>query len=152
MKTKILIAVMAIVSLVGCRSGESSDSRDDSFIDRSAQTRIPDGHNSRNSLDWDGVYEGSSYCDDCDKIKTLLRLNSDETFILSQAYVKDGKEEIHFKEDGSFTWDPNGSHIIVETGNITIRFQVGENEIRLLDMKGNVVDARLENFYILKKQ
>lgn len=152
MKIKILIAAIALISLVGCRSGESSDIREDTIIDKSTPTAISDGHNSRNSLDWDGIYEGSSYCTDCDKIKTILRLNSDETFVLSQAYVRDGKDEMHYKENGTFTWDENGSNIIVSAGKITIRFQVRENEVRLLDMKGNVVDAKLENFYTLKKQ
>lgn len=152
MKIKFLITTMVIASLFGCRSGESSDIREEVIIDKSARTAISDGHNSRNSLDWEGVYEGSSYCTDCDKVKTLLRLNADETFVLSQAYVRDGKEEMHYKDNGTFTWDENGSHIIVDSGDITIRFQVRENEIRLLDMKGNVVDAKLENFYTLKKQ
>lgn len=152
MKTNILLIALAFGSMVACKSGESSDVRDDIISHKEVSSTRAEGHNSKNSLDWAGVYEGDSFCDDCDNIKTVLRLNQDESFVLSQAFVRNGKEEIHYKEDGKFSWDNNGSDIIVESGKITIRFQVRENEVRMLDMKGNVVDAKLANFYTLQKK
>ena len=99
MKTNIILIALAVSSLVTCKSGESSDVRDDIITHKQTST-VPDGNNSKNSLDWAGVYEGDSFCDDCDNINTVLRLNQDESFVLSQAFVRNGKEDIHYKEDG----------------------------------------------------
>lgn len=150
MKHVIIIMSLFVLVFAGCKSGEGSESYEFTPIDRSSQTI--DGHNSRNSLDWDGVYEGITPCADCEGIKTTLRLNQDETFVMSQTYLGKNNDEVTYKESGDFRWDDNGSEIIVESGDLRIRFQVGENQVTMLDMAGNVVTGELANFYVLKKQ
>lgn len=149
MRTLLFILSLCAVVVTGCKSGEGGESYDFTPIDRSAQTATAD--NSRTSLDWIGVYEGITPCADCEGIKTTLRLNDDETFVLSQTYLGKNNDEVSFKENGKFTWEENGSEIIVETDSVTIRFQVGENEVTMLDMEGNVISGELANFYVLKK-
>src|SRR5690554_4133252 len=117
MRTFTFIMMLSVIIVAGCKSGEGGEAYDIAPIDREAN--LPTADNSRTSLDWTGVYEGTTPCADCDGIKTTLRLNDDE--------------------------------IIVEAKDITIRFQVGENEVTMLDMAGNVVTGELANFYVLKK-
>jgi len=150
MKHVIIIISLFVLVFAGCKSGEGGEPYELTPIDRSSQ--INDGHNSRNSLDWDGVYEGITPCADCEGIKTTLRLNQDETFVMSQTYLGKDSDEVSYKESGSFKWDNNGSEIIVESGDLRIRFQVGENQVTMLDMAGNVVTGELANFYVLEKQ
>jgi uncharacterized lipoprotein NlpE involved in copper resistance len=49
--------------------------------------KTPDMHNSRNSLDWAGSYEGVLPCADCPGIKTRLVLSPDGQFELSTQYM-----------------------------------------------------------------
>lgn len=148
MKAFTWIIALAAVVFVGCKSGEGNESYDFTPIDKTSS--IPTGDNSRTSLDWAGVYEGTTPCADCEGIKTTLRLNNDETFVLSQTYLGKG-DKASFKDEGTFAWDDNGSDVIVAADGITIRFKVGENEVTMLDMEGNVVSGALANFYVLKK-
>lgn len=150
MRTFTFIMMLSVIIVAGCKSGEGGDAYDIAPIDR--ESTLPTGDNSRTSLDWMGVYEGTTPCADCDGIKTTLRLNDDETYVLSQTYLGKNNDEVSFKEEGNFTWDDNGSEIIVEAKDITIRFQVGENEVTMLDMAGNVISGELANFYVLKKK
>lgn len=145
----ILIAFLAIVT-ISCKSGEGGDIYIQEPIKRTAEMK--DGHNARNSLDWAGVYEGINPCADCDGIKTTLRLNKDETFVLSQTYLGKGDGDVKFKEDGEFVWDENGRDIVLKTDSHTIKFKIGENEVTMVDMEGNIVSGALANFYVLKKK
>lgn len=146
----LILAVMAIVSS-GCKSGEKNDGY---ILDNPTETNpgVSDGHNSRTSLDWEGIYEGTTPCADCDGIETRLTLNSDNTFELTQKYLGKKEEKTRYTSSGDFTWNETGSNIILKAQNITIRFQVGENEVTMLDMAGNVVSGELANFYVLKKK
>lgn len=145
----LLMAFVAIVTF-GCKSGEKGEIYTlEESIDKNS--RVPDHHNSRTSLDWAGVYEGTTPCADCEGIKTKLTLADDETFELSQAYLGKPGKDIRFKENGKFTWDEAGSSITLTTPSHVIKFKVGENEVTMLDMSGNVVSGELANFYVLKK-
>lgn len=149
MKILTLLMALSVIVVTGCKSGEGSDAYDIDSVNSSSN--LPVGDNSRVSLDWAGVYEATTPCSDCDGIKTTLRLNEDETFVLSQIYLGKNNDEVSYKEEGDFEWDDKGSEVIVQAKDITIRFQVGENEVTMLDMKGNVVSGALESFYVLKK-
>lgn len=151
MRTVIILSILSLTLFSSCRSGEGRDFNEEVPIVRDA--RVPDAaHNSRNALDWAGTYEGVAYCDTCEDMKTVLRLSQDNTFELKQEAHVNGNDEIRYQSQGNFTWENNDSEIVLESGDIVIRFQVRENEVRMLDMKGNVIDAQLANFYTLSKQ
>lgn len=115
-------------------------------------TPKPDSSTSKTSLDWAGVYEGTTPGADSDGIKTVVELKTDKTFKMTQSRAgKSGGENL-FNGNGDFSWDDDGQSIILKTSDITIRFQVGENELTLLDMSGNVKSGALANFYVLKKK
>lgn len=152
MKTITTIFILAAFFLMGCKSGEGTDIRMPAPLERSS-TKTQDKQIARSSYNWEGTYEGVTPCADCEGIETTLTLKTDETFDLSQTYLGvDGRDESRFHESGRFNWEENGNEIIVRTSDQTIRFKVGNNEVTMLDMAGNVVSGELANFYVLKKK
>ncbi|MBW7839523.1 MAG: copper resistance protein NlpE N-terminal domain-containing protein [Chitinophagaceae bacterium] len=108
-------------------------------------TEAVDMHNSQNSLDWQGTYEGTLPCADCEGIKTTLQLNEDNTYALTQEYL--GRNT--FNETGTFNWDSSGSMITLSSNNM--KFKVGENILFALDLEGKVITGELADHYKLKK-
>jgi len=150
MKKSAVVLAVATFVLFACKSGEKHETVFDGPIETVSPK--PDGHTSKNSLDWAGVYEETTPCADCDGILTRVELKTDNTFEMSQSYLGKQGGENNFKQSGSFSWDEIDSNIILETSGVVIRFKVGENELTMLDMKGNVVSGELANFYVLKKK
>ena len=151
MKKSALVLAVAILTLFGCKSGEKHDKVFDGPI-TTAPAAKPDGHTSESSLDWDGVYEATDPCADCDGIKTTVTLRQDKTFTMTQSYLGKAGGENHFNESGTFYWDENGSIVVLETPNLVVKFKVEENGLTLSRMEGNVERKELGNFYVLKKQ
>lgn len=150
MKKLALVLSVATFVLFGCKSGEKHEMVFDGPIETVSPK--PDGHTSKTSLDWAGVYEGTTPCADCEGIQTKVELKSDNTYVMSQTYLGKPGGDNKFNESGDFTWDDNGSNITIETSGLVIKFRVGENELTMLDMSGNVVSGVLANFYVLKKK
>jgi len=104
-------------------------------------------HNSQNSLDWSGTYQGTLPCADCPGIRYVLTLKEDNSYQLKTQYLERGDSV--FTESGKFTWDKNGNQItLAERGE---KFQVGENQLFHLDMEGNRITGDLAEHYILSK-
>jgi|SRR5690625_2374713 len=145
-KTGFLILI--VLALTGCKSGEKYDVVGDDFIE---SLNYDPAHNSRNSLDWAGVYEYTAPCEDCDGIRTVFTINEDQTYELTQTYLGEN-ERTGFQASGDFSWNEAGSRIIIKPEDLIIQFNVGENYVSLADMKGNVSTRKVENFYILRKK
>ena len=109
-----------------------------------------DAHNSKNSLDWAGVYTGIIPAADGPGINVRLRLNSDESFTLSYEYVD--RPNNQFDSTGSFKWDNKGSTVILDVKNMPPYYKVVENALIQLDMKGKQIKGNLANDYVLKKE
>ena len=107
-------------------------------------------HNSENSLDWHGVYEGLLPCADCEGIKTLITLNEDNTFTILEIYLKQQKEYIS-EHSGMIEWDKTGSIINLKSEEEKRMYFVGENQLFHLDVNGEKIKGALEDMYILKK-
>ena len=104
-------------------------------------------HNSRNSVDWAGTYQGTLPCADCPGIRYTITLNEDDTYVLKTRYLERGDSV--FTESGSFAWDENGGEItLADRGE---KFQVGENRLFHLDMEGNRITGTLAEHYVLTK-
>ncbi|OOF18701.1 hypothetical protein BZJ17_15985 [Salinivibrio sp. IB574] len=116
-----------------------------------AVSDMVDHHNAKNSLDWNGTYQGVVPCADCEGIETSLTLNDDNTYVLTKTYL--GKEGEALKEEGTFTWGDMGTIVtlqgLTDTPN---QFFVAENQIIMLDMNGERIDGDLADMYVLKKQ
>ncbi|NML47477.1 copper resistance protein NlpE [Ramlibacter sp. G-1-2-2] len=102
-------------------------------------------HNSRNSLDWAGAYEGTLPCADCPGIATRVELALDQTYVLSLRYIdRDAAPRV---SRGTFTWDAEGRSIELQSW----RFQVREGSLALLDREGLPITGALAQNYVLKK-
>lgn len=108
-------------------------------------------HNSANSLDWAGVYQGVVPCADCEGIRTSLTLKMDNSYQLSSTYL--GKDAAPFEQQGHFEWDATGSVIrLLDQHDGPAFYKVGENQLIQLDMQGQQITGELAEHYQLKKQ
>ncbi|HEX5154837.1 MAG TPA: copper resistance protein NlpE N-terminal domain-containing protein [Parafilimonas sp.] len=118
----------------------------------SKATNVSDGHTSRNSLDWQGVYTGILPCADCSGIETRLELNTSLDYTLKTKYT--GKAGDVFQSSGKFNWNKEGNTIILNDsqspGKADMYF-VGENALTKLDMNGNKITGNLADNYVLHK-
>lgn len=156
------ITIISIVTLVtlataACGSGNRNKQKSGSPVqaDQSVPTAdqtLPTGDNSMVSLDWQGIYTGTTPCADCEGILTLVKLNSDLSYIHKTKYL--GKDETIFGTTGNFAWSDDGSTVtlIENTGKHTDpSFLVGENILFMLDSEGKRVTGVLEEMYKLHK-
>jgi heat shock protein HslJ len=102
-------------------------------------------HSSKNSLDWNGVYQGVLPCADCEGIETRIVLKKDGTFQRSLTYL--GKDDKVFNEEGNFLWDEQGNKITLKAESGDQKYKVGENHLTQLDMEGNLITGALADKY-----
>ena len=115
----ILLAVATVVSAAAQQSGASAPA-----------AQPVDMHNSRNSLDWAGTYEGVLPCADCPGTKTRLTLNYDGSYrLVTQAQ---GSQNAEKSVGGVFTWQPSGNAITLDERGGRQQFSVGEGRLKLL--------------------
>jgi heat shock protein HslJ/uncharacterized lipoprotein NlpE involved in copper resistance len=106
------------------------------------------GDNSETSVDWPGVYTGIMPCADCAGIQTTITLNSFKTYKLKEEYL--GKENAVHEFSGSFSWENNGSVIVLENLNERpVRYIVGDRLLIQLDMDGKKITGALKDNYVL---
>ncbi|QAA82600.1 copper resistance protein NlpE [Aequorivita sp. H23M31] len=153
MKKVLLLFTVSLGLLLGCKNEVNEKEKvtpEGVVLDVDTTVAKPDMHNSENALDWAGIYEGTTPCADCEGIKTILELKSDNTYTLSMTYLGKPKVE-EFKQHGDFTWDATGSRISLKTDGEPMLLKVGENKVWLLDGSGNVIDNQLADMFILTK-
>ena len=92
-------------------------------------------HNSRNALDWAGVYEGVTPCADCPGIQTRLTLHADGRFDLRTQYLERqvATQTVH----GTFGWDAAGSTVTLGGEGNGQQFRVGEGRLLQLNRDGS---------------
>jgi uncharacterized lipoprotein NlpE involved in copper resistance len=148
----ILIAAMA---LMACQQSNKNDEKttENQTVENESQENIKatqDQHNSRNSLDWDGIYQGVIPCADCEGIKTKMMLAKDGTYERTTVYL--GRSEETFIDQGTFSWNDDNSIITINLeNNDTQQYQVGENVLFFLDKEGNRITGSLADNYNLTK-
>jgi copper homeostasis protein (lipoprotein) len=144
-----LLAAILITSVMSCSTNQNkSDSAAELEV---VSSPIPDmAHNSRNSLDWYGVYKGITPCADCEGIETKISLKKDGTFKRSLKYL--GKDNNSFHDEGKFEWNNEGSKVtLIGDGGLSQMYQVGENVLFHLDQEGNRITGDLADMYKLAK-
>ena len=69
MKKSIVLVTVIATFLFGCKNGEKNEiSSEENMENVDASSTEMDSHNSENSLDWLGVYEGTIPCADCEGV------------------------------------------------------------------------------------
>ena len=105
--------------------------------------------NSRNSLDWEGLYTGILPCADCSGIQVSLELLKNQTFKLRQVYMDE--DDTGIDSSGEIVWDKDGACITLAGVEDMSQFAVFENMLIMLDQKGHVITGELAEHYILAK-
>jgi len=121
---KYILLLIGFAGLVACANGK----------------KVADSaHNSENSIDWAGRYNGTLSCADCEGISVNLILNADNSFSMSSLYV--GKSDKLFHTNGTFTWSTKGDRIVLSTANefVPINFKVTEGALVPLNEKGKTL-------------
>jgi len=109
-----------------------------------------DGHNAKNSLDWNGEYEGVLPCADCEGIKTTIQLKDNGTYTITTKYLGKGEEET---VEGSFKWDITGTVItLLNDEKEPYKLKVVEGAIQKLDIEGKEITGELAELYFLQKK
>ena len=102
-----------------------------------------DMHNSRNSLDWAGTYEGILSCSACPGTKTRLTLNKDGSYrLVTQAQ---GSQNAEKSVSGVFKWQPSGNAITLDERGGRQQFSVGEGRLALLRPEGGASQSPAAN-------
>ena len=120
-----------IVALLAACSGEKPQSP--------PGAGVVDMHNSQNSLDWSGVYEGIVACQACPATQMRLTLGQDGRFELSRRALVRGATPA--TATGQFTWQPDGNTIVLDASGGGQGFAVGEGRVIVLNSDGSRPDA-----------
>jgi len=119
-------------------------------IETDSTNIIAEEHNSRDSLDWHGTYQGTLPCADCEGIKTSITLFESGAYTRTVMYL--GKEDRGTTDNGNFSWNAIGSKISLpsEAGGDQM-YLVGENALFHLDADGQPIKGTLAERYLLEK-
>jgi len=120
-----------VVALLAACSGEKPQPPPDAGV--------VDMHNSQNSLDWSGVYEGVVACQGCPATQMRLTLGQDGRFELSRRALVRGATPA--TATGQFTWQPDGNTIVLDASGGAQGFAVGEGRVIVLNSDGSRPDA-----------
>jgi len=104
-------------------------------------------HNSANSLDWAGIYEGLLPCADCPGMEVRITLNRDMTYIVQTRYR--GRGDKTYTDTGNFTWNDAGN--TVRLHGIQDAPSQWENTLTQFDMDGNRITGILAEHFLLRK-
>jgi len=156
-KNVLLIAATAGLLLMSCSqkkelqpgSGVEETTAEAKTDSISVEPITNDGHNSQNSLDWAGTYEGTLPCADCPGITTTITLKDDNTYTMTEEYVD---KKTKAEDKGKFEWDKSGGKISLVSKDGKRQYIVGENQLIHLDMDGKEITGPNKDLYILKKK
>lgn len=106
-----------------------------SVVFAQAPSDAHDAHHEQQTLDWPGIYNGFTPCDDCKGVKTTLALNANNSYILITQYV--GKSPRDITEKGKFVFSNQNTIILTpRDSEMTRHYFVDENKLVELDKNG----------------
>ena len=103
------------------------------------------------SVDWPGIYNGSTPCADCIGVKTTLALNKNGSYMMMTQFL--GKSEREYVEKGKFTWSDKANTIVLtpKNGSSSQQYLVGDNALIQLDANGNRYSGKGAERYTLRR-
>ncbi len=150
MNKQLVLLILITLSFVACNTTQNPT--EPNITDSTTTTNPDPAHNSQNSLDWEGTYQGILPCADCEGIQTQITLNKNLTYTYKAKYL--GKEDTIFEKNGGFVWNDEGGKISLanfDEEKVAVQYMVGENALFKLDMKGNKITGDLADKYVLRK-
>jgi len=136
-----LPTLVAVFALAGCGTAPP----------RGADTGASSaGDNSRNALDWQGVYVGTIPCADCPGIRVRIELRDDGRFTRAWTYLE--RNVAPLTDTGRFEWDSAGARIrLMSAERAAQQYQVGENVLFALDRNGQRITGERADLYRLEQ-
>lgn len=105
--------------------------------------------NSRNSVDWPGMYSGILPWVDCGGIRMTLALQ-DGKYRMTKTYL--AKDSFSRHSEGEFIWSDDGSTIALSNQrDASTQYKVVENKLFKLDKDGKVIAGDLAERYVMEK-
>ena len=148
----ILLSLFSLLFFTACKNNPENNQNTEELP--MEYNSMATGHNSRNSLDWEGTYSGVLPCSNCRGVETYLTINSDNTYEITRRYLEsevDSIEEV--KTEGTFTWNEQGSAITLkELQEEVPELKVGELFLIPLDPYGFEMKPEPGNNFKLLKQ
>ena len=139
MKKSLYLVLVALLLAVLCACGSNK-----------AGKAVDSAHNSKNSLNWAGLYTGMIPAADGPGINVRITLHENGAYEISYQYIDRGDER--FEHAGTFTWNDSGSVIILDSTEFPPYYKVGENILIQLDMEGKDITGPLAENYRLQKE
>ena len=152
--------VLACTFLFACNGGEADQSndanREDSLIIES-DDGITDEPYQEESLPAEvvGVYKGTLPCADCEGIDVTISINEDGSYEKSDQYITNQEvDQTLFKDKGMIDWNPEDSIVsLISTVEASkVKYKMGKNLLKALNIDGNEVTGTLAEKYILTKE
>lgn len=148
MKKNILaLAVVSGLFLISCQK-KTTEVTIDQTPHQDTMVIEDTEHTSQNSLDWMGTYEATLPCADCPGIKTIITLNDDNTFEISNEYLE---RNTKIEDSGEVMWHDNGSVVHLKGKDTNIKLKVIENGLIHLDQEGKEITGDFAELYHFKK-
>ena len=151
---KISISFLLAVTFIFTACGNDKESvQSTTTTDSIVVDTIADHHNAKNSLDYEGTYEGILPCikSDCKEIELSLKLMPDNMFVYSTKRLGVDKEEL--MTTGTYHFEADGNTIVLEQiANVPNSFFISEGKIYQLDKDQKKIEGTdAEKFILLKK-
>ncbi len=147
MKKSIFASIFASFIIFSCQS-KGVQQEEKKAETKAEVMKVVKEHNAKNSLDWDGKYEGVLPCADCEGIKYIVELKKDGNFFIEQEYL--GRETV-YQDEGFYKWDASGNVLHLNSNVSPLVLKVEENRLKVLDQEGKEISGNLKEKYILKK-
>lgn len=126
---RLLTMTLIAVALVACQP-QNSPAPTPSPAEAPAAAPV-DMHNSRNSIDWIGSYEGLLPCTDCAGVLMRVTLHEKGSFALEERRLDTTFEQA--VSEGEVVWETGDNTITLDTQSGARRFAVGEGGLLLLE-------------------
>lgn len=146
MKKRIYYVVLAFcfLAMTSCNNGKKAEA-----TDLADSTQTIDMHSAETSLDYFGIYKGTTPAADCPGIQTTLTLNKDHTFTLNRIYID--RKGADFNDSGMFGIEGNILTLTDKDGKESY-YKVEEGRIVMLMADKQPITGELAEHYILKKE
>ncbi|MDL2262012.1 copper resistance protein NlpE [Bacteroidales bacterium OttesenSCG-928-I21] len=146
MKNILILSIILLTSCGGVNTKKSSSTKEVNNTEQQ-QKEI---HNSQNSLDYGGTYEGIIPCADCPGIEISITLDYKNKYTKKMTYQNREPNNV-FTSKGRYEWNEIGNKITLLNETVPEIYQVGENKLTMLDLSGNKIAGENADKYVLRQ-
>ncbi len=140
-----LFAFLTLSAFIIACGGNKSAEAEAQEGELSDTTEIPEAKHT-----FYGIYQGILPCSNCTGIQTIVHLMEDSTYTKRFIYLGRGTDEVQV-EEGTITWNPEGTIVTLTSPDASIQYVVGVNKITQLNANGQPYQGSDAGQYILNR-